>query len=213
MTGIVSSYETILFDLDDTLINTCAASFEACVASAATLGLDPPDRHRFLQVYGNTPFQSCFTTWFGTSKGFQEFAAAYHRNVLYRPIGDIQGMLLSLHARGVHLGIVTNSLQHETENKLRSADIPEQILSFVVGRPLGSLDEFAPKALGRLLETYSISASFATYISDNPVDAVAARHAGLAFKGVLTGVYGEDDFRAFDVPPQCVYCNVHSAVG
>lgn len=213
MTGIGSSRKAILFDLDDTLINTCAASFEACVASAASLGLDPPDRHRFLQMYGNAPFRSCFKTWFGTSKGFREFAAAYHRNVLYSPIGDIQGMLLSLHDRGVLLGVVTNSLQGEAENKIRSADIPERILSFVVGRPPGSLDEFAPKSLGEILEKYTISAGFATYISDNPLDAVAARHAGLAFKGVLTGVYGEDDFRAFDVPPQYVYCNVHSAVG
>ncbi|MGH8421579.1 MAG: HAD family hydrolase [Pseudomonas fluorescens] len=213
MTEAASSCETILFDLDDTLINTCAASFEACVASAAALGLDPPDWHRFLQVYGNAPFQSCFTTWFGSSKGFQEFAAVYHRNVSYRPIGDIQGMLLPLRARGIRLGIVTNSLQYEAKNKLRAANIAERLFSFVVGRPLGGLDEFAPKALGELLETYSISASFATYISDNPVDAVAARHACLTFKGVLTGVYSEDDFRAFNVPPPSVYSNVHLAVG
>ncbi|MDQ4105347.1 MAG: HAD family hydrolase [Actinomycetota bacterium] len=212
MTDVVFSCETILFDLDDTLIDTCVASFKACVASAAALDLDPPDWHRFLHVYGSTSFQTCFATWFGTSEGFQDFAALYRRTVQYRSIGDIQGMLLSLQARGVRLGIVTNSLECAAKDKLRSADIPLRLFSFIVGRSPGSLDEFAPKPFDKLLGTYCVNARSATYISDNPVDVVATRRAGLAFKGVLTGAYGKDDFRAFNVSLRCVYRNVHSAV-
>jgi phosphoglycolate phosphatase-like HAD superfamily hydrolase len=212
MTGVLHSYETILFDLDDTLIDTRTASFDACVASAVALGLDPPDQRRFFHTYGNASFQSCFRTWFGSPEGFREFAELYHQKVIYRSIGDIQAMLLSLQSHGIRLGIVTNSLQCEAEIKLRSANIPEWLLSFVVGRPLGYFDNSAPKPLGELLETYNINARFAVYISDNPVDAIAARHAGLTFKGVLTGVYGEDDFRAYNVPLTNVYRNVHLAV-
>jgi phosphoglycolate phosphatase-like HAD superfamily hydrolase len=213
MIDVGSPCDTILFDLDDTLIDTCTASFETCVASATALGLGPLDWDSFVHVYGNTSFQDCFAAWFGSPEGFQEFAALYRQTVRYHSIGDVQGMLLSLQARGVRLGIVTNSLECAARDKLRSADIPQWLFSFIAGRPRGCLNEFTPKPFGKLLGKYSVTARPAMYISDNPADAVVARRAGLTFKGVLTGVYREDDFCAFNVSLHYVYRNVHLAVG
>lgn len=221
MTGALGSgrrptppLDYVVFDLDDTLVNTAAASFEAWNSSVRALGLHPPTRTSFDAAYGKLSFRSCFETWLGPHPpiSFDEFSARYWRTVVYSPIGDVVALLSELRERGIGAGIVTNSLQREARWKIASAAIPANLLAFVAGRSEVASDEAPPKDLVRILGSHEVDPRSAVYISDNPADFVSSTRADLPFRGVLTGVFSPGDFMKWNVPATDVYDDVHVAV-
>lgn len=204
----------IVFDLDDTLVNTAVASFEAWTRSARALGIRSPTRTSFDEAYGKLSFRSCFETWFGPHPpiGFDEFSARYWNTVVYSPIGDVVALLSALRKRGIGAGIVTNSVQQEARRKIASAAIPPDLLAFVAGRTEAASGEAPPKDLVRILDSHRIDPRRAVHISDNPADFIASTRAGLPFRGVLTGIFSSGDFVTWNVPATDVYEDVHAAV-
>jgi beta-phosphoglucomutase-like phosphatase (HAD superfamily) len=203
----------VIFDLDDTLIGTRDASLAAWVEVAGRLGIIPPSRRSFDEGYRSWGFRSCFDRWFGprTTIDFDQFSALYRDAVRYAPIGDIRTLIAELAYHGVPAGIVTNSTEIEAGRKLVSAGIPGRLFDFVAGRPEGRSGP-AAKDLGRILTARRIDPATALHISDNPADNAPSVHAGLHFRGVLTGVFSTADFDAGGVPRGDVHPDVHGAI-
>jgi phosphoglycolate phosphatase-like HAD superfamily hydrolase len=204
----------VIFDLDDTLIGTRDASLAAWVEVAGRLGITPPSRASFDEGYRTWAFRSCFDRWFGprATIDFDDFSVLYRDAVRYASIGDIRTLIAELADRGVPAGIVTNSTEIEAGRKLSSAGIPGWLFDFVAGRPEGQSGPPATKDLGRILTARRIEPATALHISDNPADNGPSVHAGLPFRGVLTGVYSAADFDAAGVPRGGVHPDVHDAI-
>jgi phosphoglycolate phosphatase-like HAD superfamily hydrolase len=211
---LTPTLDYVVFDLDDTLVNTAAASFDAWTRSTRALGIRPPTRTSFDEAYGKLSFRSCFETWLGPHPpvGFDEFATRYWDTVVYSPIGNVTALLSGLRERGIGTGIVTNSVQQEARLKIASAAIPPHLLAFVVGRRDAASDQAPPKDLIRILYSHRVDPRSAVYISDNPADFVTSTRANLPFRGVLTGIFSPHDFATWNVPTTNVYDDVHAAV-
>jgi phosphoglycolate phosphatase-like HAD superfamily hydrolase len=208
----VTGLRYVVFDLDDTLIGTAAASFAAAAAAARRLGLTPPDREAFDRGYRELPFQECVERWFGPGVDFADFSASYWDAVRYRALGDVPALVRGLRSAGVPAGIVTNSTGTEAVAKLASAGIDGALFDFVAGRPDGVTGVPPEKDLAGLLGDRRIDPGTAVHVSDNPVDFAPSARAGLPFRGVLTGVWTAADFAAAGVPADEVHPDVHAAV-
>ncbi|HST64898.1 MAG TPA: HAD hydrolase-like protein [Mycobacteriales bacterium] len=196
----------VLFDLDDTLIATLEASFAAWAAAA---GPAAPDRAEFVAGYRSLTFPECVARWLGPVD-VEEFAAAYRAAVVYRPIGDVPGLVAALRERGIGAGIVTNSTGPEAARKLAAAGIDAGAFAFVVGRPEDG-SRMPVKDLGRILGDRGVDPATAVHLSDNPVDLAPSVAAGLPFRGVLTGAWARADFTAAGLDPADVHADVHAA--
>ncbi|HEX6077072.1 MAG TPA: HAD hydrolase-like protein [Micromonosporaceae bacterium] len=202
----------VLFDLDDTLVDTRGACLRASTAVARELGLPAPTPEEFHRVYGRLGFAECVAAWCGPGH-FVEFDRLYLRRVRYAGIGDIGGLLERIRRLRIRTGLVTNSSAAEVNRKLIDAGTSPGRLDFVAtpaDLPAGKPDQVA---FTSVLERHGIDPVEAVYVSDHPADGQGARAAGLHFRGVLTGMWTVADFRAGGTSDQYVFATVHHAVG
>jgi phosphoglycolate phosphatase-like HAD superfamily hydrolase len=202
----------VVFDLDDTLIDTAGASFAAWQQVTTDLGLQPPARDDFAAAYRELSFRGCHDRWVGARVGFEELAARYRAAIRYEPIGDVAGLLAQLAGYGTTAGLVTNSVRDEALRKLASAGIPADALAYVVARAPDAPWPLPAKDLTPVLGAHGIDPPRAVHVSDNPADLAPSVRAGVPFRGVLSGVYTPADFAAAGVPAADVHPDVHAAV-
>lgn len=201
----------VLFDLDDTLVDTYGSCLRASRATARELGLPVPTADAFRGVYGRREFPECVAAWCGPGH-FTEFQRLYLRKVRYTAIGDVDALLGRLARAGTRTGLITNSMPEEAERKLSDAGVSGDRLGFVATPADAPHRKPDGRAFTAVLERHGIDPAHAVYISDHPADGRGARAAGLAFLGVLTGVWTAADFRAGGTGDASVRATVHDAV-
>lgn len=201
------SIEAVLFDLDDTLLDT-ASAFAAAVAAIAVeflphlpaerhpeiLGTWRTDRGKHYQAHvdGHIDYRSQrlarvqeIQQEFGGQhldvEGFGRWCSIWDEAFAgaWRAFDDTADALASLRGRGIPVGCVTNADRAQQERKLAATGLTDQLALLV------TLDTFGvgkpdPRLFlegARLLET---DPNRVLYVGDEPIiDARAATHAGL----------------------------------
>ena len=117
------------------------------------------------------------------------FADATLRDLM--PIGDPVGVLDSLRARGLKLGLATNDAEANAMEQLRALGLDSH-MDFVAGYDSGHGGKPAPGMVLAFAAAIGAEPSAVMLVGDTPHDLHAARAAGAIGVAVLSGPMGRD---------------------
>ncbi len=197
----------VLFDLDDTLIDSTVSYVQTMWVTCDALGLPRPSE---------AALHEAFVTWQDHVEAifpdypFADFAARYRRFAQEIPYRAIPGALEALEALSDRpLAVVTNRGIELCALRMRQAGIPAAAFAFIhtlEDLPAAKPD---PRALAPALAKLAVDRpEEVIYVGDRPDDARAARGAGVGFVAVLTGTNGPACFEQVGVHPSRVLSSV-----
>ncbi|MFT3689450.1 HAD family hydrolase [Paenirhodobacter sp.] len=115
------------------------------------------------------------------------------------PAVDLPKVLGALHGRGLRLGLATNDSEASARAHLAGAGVAD-LFDFVAGYDSGHGAKPGPGQLLAFAGAQGLAPAEVAMVGDSLHDAAAARAAGMASVGVLTGVAPRDVLEpAFDV--------------
>lgn len=181
-------YPVLIFDLDDTLIESFPEYARMHQRIARDLGWPIPTTEALIH-YGPTWPDTLARLW--PEHPIADFLAHFERVVhehRYRALPDVVETLASLRERGHSLWIVTKRSRSRLDQRMREAELARELFDGIFAdedQPFGKPDPrcFEPvwAALGGKRPEQAI------YVGDRHDDLLAARGAGLTFVGVRTG--------------------------
>ena len=182
----MNRFDTVLFDLDGTLLYTLP-DIHAAVNAALDMcgyGQNTPDETRTYVGYGSRWLIQRSLPDGAARAEVDRVLAAYrayyndHLMVDTVPYGGIEAMLAALQARGVRLGVATNKF-HESAVKMMAHYFPGcfgSVQGNIEGRPAKP----APDAALAAVEELGGSAERTLFVGDSGPDALTAQNAGMA---------------------------------
>ncbi len=201
-------FDTVLFDLDGTLINTIADLAWTSEQILTEWGRGNADGtpvhgydayHRFVgngirklveRAFGGTLTES------ELDDAVQQFVALYneHCAVKTAPYEGIIALLDELKARGLRMGVVTNKPEVQAKllaNKFFAAYNFCCVYGSVSDRP----NKPDPHVVQLALDDCDATAERTLFVGDSDVDVETAHNAGLVCAGAVWGFRGEEELR------------------
>jgi len=199
--------ETVLFDLDGTVIDTgplIADSFRHAVRTV--LGKTIDDREMLAFVGGWSLREQMCRLAPDRAPELVEAYRAYnepgHAGLEF--CAGMHELLLELREQGVRIGLATAKRRSTVEIAFRYLPQLEKLFDTVVCAEDTKRHKPDPEPLLLALERLAASAGEAAYVGDSPFDVEAARAAGLrAIAVTWGGIHGEERLR-FAVPDALV---------
>jgi len=197
----MKQYDTYIFDLDGTLLNTLSDLREATNHALRKNSLPERSLDEVRRFVGNgvrllieraVPQN---TTAEQTDQVFEDFRQYYliHSMDTTAPYDGIIPMLAELSRRGKRMAVVSNKL-HEATNELVSHFFG-QYISVAIGESKGVRRKPAPDTVEEALRCLGVDKENAVYVGDSDVDLQTARNSGLPCISVLWG-FRDRDFLA-----------------
>ena len=194
----MKKYDTVIFDLDGTLLNTLEDLADSVNYALALHGF--PCRRidevrsfvgngvgnlMRLSVYGgldNPHYEKCLA----------DFRSHYSQNLQNKtaPYEGIMCLLEQLSREGYKLAIVSNKFDKAVKG-LNSTYFGEYI-KVAIGEAEGVSRKPAPDTVVKALKELGASADKAVYVGDSEVDIQTARNSGISFVGVTWGFRGRE---------------------
>lgn len=180
----------ILWDLDDTLLNTLPARMESLAYAHQVVLGQPVDPIELWRSNRGGTLEDLARRLVGD--GYQRFARVYRehyygRDRAIRPFDGIEPVLRSLHAAGIPMAVVTSKVSYGATEELEAAGLL-QYFRAVVGFDDTERHKPDPEpvyaALDRLLADHPARVAF---VGDSPADVWAARNAGVRSIAALWG--------------------------
>jgi HAD superfamily hydrolase (TIGR01509 family) len=206
----LSAVETVVFDVDDTLVHTHRVGLRKSQLAARALGLEPPGEEAFVAIFGRLSFEECIRVWH-PAVSVARYAEVYDeqaRVVPYEPVEGARETLEALLRRNVRVGVLTNGNARKTTAKLEAVGVAGSRLDFVCHADNQLSPKPDPAAFARLVAEHGVDPCATVYVTDYPDDCRASATVGIASVGVLTGIWARDDFVAAGVRPEWVLPSV-----
>lgn len=193
-----------LFDFDLTLADTTGAATECVAYALRRMQLPMASRHSIARTVGLS-LPRTFEALTGSSDAARsaEFARWFveradqvmvEMTVVYSAVADT---VQRLRADGLSVAIVSTKFRYRIERILDREGLGH-LFDLVVGGE--DVARPKPEADGILqaLRALGVDAADAVYVGDHPVDAEAARRAGVRFVAALSGHSTAGDFAEFE---------------
>ena len=193
----------VIFDLDETIINSLGTYTEAFNRGTATFGLTPVTEERIAHCLDRglrlgKILLELFPSVFEEDKKRQtcedEIRKAYleleGRKVVLKP--GVKRILQSLKKRGIKIGIVTGRMT-KGEHKwleLRRLNIHRFVDTMVTGAEAPAKP--APDGLLKCIKELGLSPEECIFVGDSRVDVIAGKKAGVKTVAVHTGVASKE---------------------
>ena len=183
--------KAVLFDLDDTLIESYGARLIALRGALSNAGISSPSAEQLLQDHHGKPSRPIVNR-IGTDHGVKSDLFAEYLQALYStPPGvinlypGIKPVLGSLYARGTKLGVITSKLrlsQMVSGYAGASKDLSELGIAGLFDVVVGYEDTINhkphPEPVYLALTTLSVAPQDSILVGDTPADIEAGRAAG-----------------------------------
>ena len=196
----MNSFDTYIFDLDGTLLDTLGDLAASVNHALRTHGLPEhsiDDVRRFVgngvrklmeravpDGAGNPLFDETFAT-------FRQYYMAHSLDTT-RPYEGIPETLEALKARGCHLAVVSNKMMAATQELCRHF-FPDTIeVAIGEDEAAGSRRKPAPDTVFAAFTALGVGKENAVYVGDSDVDIQTARNAGIPCISVLWGFRDRD---------------------
>ncbi len=194
----MKKYETVIFDLDGTLLNTLEDLAAAVNYALREMGM--PERtmdevrcfvgngvRRLMELsvphgFSNPAFEETFAK-------FKEYYGI-HCNDKTSAYEGVLPLLRELKAEGYAMAIVSN--KPDSAVKELSEIYFEGIVPVAIGERAGVLKKPAPDTVYEALKELDMPAETAVYVGDSDVDIMTAKNAGLPCISVLWGFRDEE---------------------
>ena len=192
------AYQTAVFDLDGTLLDTLEDLYRA-VNSALTAHLLPlRSRDEVRMFVGNgvellirraVPAGCDEKTILATLADFKATYAAICKDNT-RPYDGILPMLSTLRDNGIRVAVVSNKFDAAT--KALCAEYFGDLVEVAIGERTGVRKKPAPDTVLEALKELGVTAEGAVYIGDSDVDIRTAENCGMDCLSVTWGLRDED---------------------
>ena len=194
----MKKYNTAVFDLDGTLLNTIDDLRDSVNYMLRLNGFPERTTGEVLTFVGNgiaKLVELSLPEKFSTeefNKYLSQFRKHYSQNSKNKtcPYEGINDILAYLKGRGVKISVVSNKVDDQT--KLLCKDYFGGNVDFAVGQKPGVEKKPAPDGVLDALKNISGKKEEAVYIGDSEVDYKTARNSGLDFIGVSWGYRGRE---------------------
>lgn len=191
-------YNTYIFDLDGTLLNTLSDLRDATNHALRQNHLPERSLDEVRHFVGNgvrllieraVPQDTSTET---TDRVFEDFRQYYliHSMDTTAPYDGILPMLAELSRRGKKMAVVSNKL-HEATGELVNHFFG-QYISVAIGESKGVRRKPAPDTVNEALHCLGVGKENAVYVGDSDVDLQTARNSGLPCINVLWGFRDRD---------------------
>lgn len=186
-------YETVIFDLDGTLVDTLDDLTDSVNFALSSLGFPKRSREEVRSFVGNGVRKLIYLSVpEGTDEDTSEkcldvFRGHYKNNSRNKtkPYDGIDEMLKKLCEAGVKTAVVTNKMQAAAK------DIVEFYFGDKILLTVGQIDGVAqkpnPDGVLLVLEKLAVEKEKAVYVGDSEVDCLTAHNAGVNCIGVTWG--------------------------
>lgn len=195
-------YDTVIFDLDGTLLNTLEDLRDSTNHALLTYGFPQRSTDEVRRFVGNGIRKlieravPAGTSGEDMDKVFAEFKSYYgaHCNDKTGPYPGIMELLRKLKKRGIKTGIATN--------KVKSAAVTlndiyfEGLIDEVAGVEEGVIPKPDRGMIDDLMERLGANPETTLYVGDSQVDVQTAANAGLKLIAVLWGFRNRDELVA-----------------
>lgn len=197
----MNKYQTVIFDMDGTLLNTLEDLTDAVNYALREMGMPERTIEEVRTFVGNgvqklieravpgglnhPKFEETFTH-------FKEYYTV-HCNDKTGPYEGVLPLLRELKAEGYALAIVSNKLDSAVKELARVYF--EGIVPVAVGERPGVAKKPAPDMVQIALEELGVSAETAVYVGDSEVDLMTAKNSGLPCIAALWGFRDEEFLR------------------
>jgi pyrophosphatase PpaX len=194
-------YDTVLFDLDGTLIDTNELIIQSFFYALRELRPDLT-RTEIIPQMGKT-LKEQLQILSGRNEvddlllTYREFNVAHH-NQLAQIFPGVQEVLVRLHEQQMRIAVVTTKMRASTERSLNFFGIRQYIHEIVTVEDV-SYPKPHPEPVLQALQLLNSQASTALMIGDSQFDLLAAQQAGVDAIGVGWSLKGEQHLRQF--PP------------
>lgn len=197
----MKKFETVIFDLDGTLLDTLEDLADAVNYALRTMEMPERTIKEVQSFVGNGVkrlMELSVPDGFANPKfaeAFEKFKAYYgvHCNDKTRVYDGVLPLLKELKAEGYALAIVSNKLDGAVKEL---AEIYfEGVVPVAIGEKEGVLRKPAPDTVYKALEELHMPAESAVYVGDSDVDLMTAKNAGLPCISVLWGFRSETFLR------------------
>ncbi len=186
-------YDTIIFDLDGTLLNTLEDLTNSVNFSLARYDFPPRTVAEVRKFVGNGVARLMElsvpdgTEHLDLKTCLDEFRSHYTANMQNKTqaYDGIHELLCDLDRAGYKMAVVSNKF--DTAVKALCSEYFGRFIKAAVGESEGVLKKPSPDAVFKALEELGSAANQAVYVGDSEVDVETAKKAGLEFIGVTWG--------------------------
>jgi FMN phosphatase YigB (HAD superfamily) len=178
----------LVFDVDDTLVDTFGTALEKYRIIATRLGVPVPTAADLsASGYGVVPFDDCASRLLPTIS-LTEIRSRYDKlaaDVRPVPLSDLRPVLAAAAGSGWRVGIFTNGPASKTALKLTAAGVSATDVDSVLTSDDTPVRKPSPAAFRWLCGRLGISRRSGWYVSDAPADWLGCEEAGLNSVGVV----------------------------
>ncbi len=194
-------YQTVLFDLDGTLVDNSRGIFQGFRYALERLGI--PEEGRLDRRVIGPPLRRGFAERFGVPEEDLERAVALYREY-YRPTGvlecdlypGVEEMLRTLHASGVSLWLATSKAEVFARQILEHFNLTG-LFGGIVGSELSGGRDTKAEVITHILRQLPADGFPALMVGDRDQDAAGAQDMGLDMAVVLWGFGSRAEFEGF----------------
>jgi phosphoglycolate phosphatase len=192
-------FQTVLFDLDGTLIDHLPAIHRCYVHTLPQLGLAAPSREEVRRAIGGGLENAMrhFVREADLPRALEIFRAYWDQTMLdgVALMPGAAGLLRALNAHGVAAAVLTNKHGPSSRRVCRHLGI-QPLLRGVFGAQDTPWLKPDPRLTAHVLTTLGADPSTACLVGDSPFDAETARRGGIHGFFVTTGTHSAGDLRA-----------------
>lgn len=196
-----STFDTFIFDLDGTLLDTLPDLVLMTNQTLTDLGFPPRSTDEIRSFVGNG-VKSLVVQAVPQGTSDEQISEAFRHlrslfplsdNKLTKPYPDMPETLAELKARGIKLGVLSNKLD-EGVQQIMNQRLPG-VFAIMHGESEGIPRKPDPAGLLRTIEELGSSPERTAYIGDSPSDIEAAHNAGAFAIGAAWGYHYADVLR------------------
>ena len=187
--------KAIIFDVDNTLIETGEISTRAYIETAKQLGLKSVPARKIKKSFGIPSHIIIKKLWPKTN--VKKFQKIKHKKILSKKIKQIPGareVVVQL-SKKYKLGLLSSKTRALMYPHLKQIKLSTKYFKFIYSSDDVKFHKPDPRVFIKALNKLNLKRSKILYIGDSIYDAKAARDAKLNFIAVLTGTYKRKDFR------------------
>ena len=187
-------YQTVVFDLDGTLLDTLEDLYRAVNAALESHSLPRRTRDEVRMFVGNgvellirraVPAECDEETILSTLADFKAIYAAICKDNT-KPYDGILPMLTALRNKGIRVAVVSNKFDAAT--KALCAEYFGDLVEVAIGERAGVRKKPAPDTVYEALKELGVTAKGAVYVGDSDVDIQTARNCGMPCISVTWGL-------------------------
>ncbi len=191
--------DTVIFDLDGTLIDSIGPYFKGLAIAFNKLALPLPSRKAVSDAVNNGEFNWDRVLPNADKKQKNEYIKTI-RTIIeefmdqndLKLIPGANKVLREISSKGLKIGIVTSTLKKNIENKLhplRKANL-DDLFEAIITIDDAQRKKPAADPLIECTKRLGVNADTCVYVGDSRIDIKAGRAAGMKTVGVLTGLDG-----------------------